>query len=325
MAWLAAAVALLALAGGGVVFWLLNREPSGTSGTQDTPKEEASAKKVPPRAKKKPAPPVQKDLDRVIVNSIGMKLVLVPAGKFLMGSPRSEPSHRDAEWPHHEVEITQPFYMGAHEVTQAQYEKVMGTNPSRYQKGNAGGPDHPVECVSWANAVAFCRKLTALPEERARNRRYQLPTEAQWEYACRGGPAATTDPFHYGKSLSSRQANINGNFPYASGELGPYKGRTEKAGSYRPNALGLYDMHGNVWEWCLDWYDPNYYKVSPKKDPPGPDSSPAKCHALRSGSWNDPGLTCRAAYRNPVAPPLHEGLIGFRVICLAGSTAGKSR
>jgi formylglycine-generating enzyme required for sulfatase activity len=180
-----------------------------------------------------------------------MKLVLIPAGKFKMGSPANEESRSEDE-EQHEVEITQPFYMGAYEVTQEQYEKVMRHNPSRFNKANGGGPTHPVENVSWEDATEFCKKLSALEKEQAAKRLYGLPTEAQWEYACRGGAREST-PFHFGRSLSSTQANFNGDYPYEGAPKGQYLVKTASVGSYKPNDFGLYDMHGNVWEWCADW------------------------------------------------------------------------
>ena len=231
-----------------------------------------------------------------------MKLVLIPAGKFIMGSPATEPERDDIETPH-EVEITRPFYMGVYEVTQQQWLKTMG-KPSKahFNATRGGGPDHPVEDLNWNEAVDFCNKLTALPEEKKAGRRYRLPTEAEWEYACRAG---SSTPFHSGKSLSSKEANFNGNFPYGGAEKGPYLRRTTKVGSYKPNAWGLYDMHGNVQEWCSDFYDPDYYKTGPKTDPKGP----------RRASWRQTTMTstasCAAAVgwtrRAGVVPPTASG------------------
>src|SRR6266851_1892108 len=144
---------------------------------------------------------------------IVMKLARIPAGKFLMGSPENEPGRQANEGPQHEVTITKPFHIGVYEVTQAEYEKVTGKNPSKFNKDNGGGPDHPVEMVSWDDAVAFCKKLSELSDEKKAGRVYRLPSEAEWEYACRAGTAWSA-PFHYGYSLSSHQANFDGENPY---------------------------------------------------------------------------------------------------------------
>jgi formylglycine-generating enzyme required for sulfatase activity len=258
-------------------------------------------------------------------NSIGMKLVLIPRGKFLMGSPKDEKDRNADEW-QHEVEISRPFYLGVYAVTQKQYKEVMGKNRSCFRADGGGKDkvkglvtdDFPVEQVSWHDAVEFCEKLSQLEKERRAKRTYRLPTEAEWEYACRAG---TTTPFHFGKSLSSRQANFDGNYPYGKATKGPYLGRTCAVGSYKPNAFGLYDMHGNVWQWCNDWYDKDYYKDSPEKDPPGADKDPPPGvvrdapRVLRGGSWHWHGIGCRAALRNREDPREWADFIGFRVAC----------
>ncbi len=253
--------------------------------------------------------------DREITNSIGMKLVLITAGKFLMGSPKDEKDRLPDE-EQHEVSITKPFYLGVYVVTQAEYEKVMGNNPS-YFSAKGGGKasvkdmdtgQFPVEQVSWDDAVAFCKKLSELPEEKKAGWVYRLPTEAEWEYACRAG---TKTPFHYGDSLSSKQANFSGGFPYGGADKGPFLMRTAKVGTYAANAFGLYDMHGNVWEWCQDWYDENYYKNSPKEDPPG--SAQTSDRVVRGGSWYFFGRFCRSAYRCRIEPGYRLNYLGFRV------------
>jgi formylglycine-generating enzyme required for sulfatase activity len=249
-------------------------------------------------------------LAKEITNSIGMKLVLIPAGKFMMGSPANEES-RKADEERHEVEITQPFYMGVYEVTQEQYEKVMGNNPSYFNKDKGGGPTHPVDTVSWEDAREFCKKLSESEKEQAAKRRYGLPTEAQWEYACRGG-AHESSPFHFGRSLSSTQAHFNGTLPYGGAPKGPYPQKTTSVGSYKPNDFGLYDMHGNVWEWCADWYDKDYYKNSPIQDPKGPENG--KLRVLRGGAWIEYGLFCRTAVRSRSDPGSRSSGKGFRVV-----------
>jgi formylglycine-generating enzyme required for sulfatase activity len=187
-----------------------------------------------------------------IVNSIGMKLVLIPAGKFLMGASWDEEGQVEDEY-QHEVEITKPFYMGVYEVTQEEYEKVMGSNPGWFSARGSGrdkvrGLDtdrFPVEMVSWEDAVEFCRRLSDLPDERNQARLYRLPSEAQWEYACRAG-ARESLPFRSGRSLSAEQANFDGNYPYGGAAKGKNLERPTTVGSYKPNHFGLFDMHGNV-------------------------------------------------------------------------------
>jgi formylglycine-generating enzyme required for sulfatase activity len=259
-----------------------------------------------------------KEPPREITNSIGMRLVLIPAGKFTMGSPATEKGRaKDEE--QHEVEIARAFYLGSHEVTQAEFEKVMGYNPSYFsaratdQKGapyldwsKPGGgrdrvkhlgstDDFPVENVSWGEAVEFCNKLSVLPVESEAGRKYRLPSEAEWEYACRGG-ASSYQVFHVGNSLSSVQANIRGTEPYGGAARGPWLQRTCKVGSYPPNGFGLHDMHGNVWEWCADTYAPD-----------------DQARVRRGGCWITPGALCRSAVRRRRVPDDRRFNLGFRV------------
>jgi formylglycine-generating enzyme required for sulfatase activity len=265
-----------------------------------------------------------KPAKKEIINSIGMKLVLIPKGKFTMGSPPGETGRRDDE-KQHEVEITRDFYLGVYEVTQKQYRTVMGHNPSyfsrdgtaskegEYKNGKpAGGKDKvkdfkdeeldefPVENVSWEDAQTFLKKLNALAAEKEKGRRYRLPTEAEWEYACRGG-AASSKAFHTGDALSSEQAN------FSDTKLG----RTEKVGSYKANAFGLYDMHGNVWEWCADWYGSDYYGKSPRRDPKGRDEGSDR--VCRGGCWYLSAWDCRSAFRIRFVPGRRVNDLGFRV------------
>jgi formylglycine-generating enzyme required for sulfatase activity len=263
------------------------------------------------------------DAAKEITNSIGMKLVLIPAGKFVMGSPVNE-VEREAGEEQHEVAITRPFYLGVHVVTQGQYEKVMGKNPSFFHPRNGGSLDHPVEQVRWGEARDFCSRLSALAEEKKAGRTYRLPSEAEWEYACRAG---TTTPFNAGEALSSKEANFNGNFPYGGAEKGPFLLRTAKVGSYPPNPWGLYDVHGNVLQWCNDWYDPDYYKKSPKENPKGPAKGVIPTGfdsnffvVVRGGSWLDEGRACRSARRFRLQQSDPYRWTGFRVAC---DVAGK--
>ncbi len=266
-----------------------------------------------------------------IENSVGMKLVRIGAGKFRMGSPATEeardPADKGSE-EQHDVEIAKPFYLGAHEVTQAQYQKIIGKNPSNWSPEGAGKVqkidtrDFPVESVSWEDAVKFCALLSELPAERKAGRVYQLPTEAEWEYACRGGPVSSPAPFHFLKpsaSLSFGQANFWAEHPYGGGAKGAWLQRTCRVGSYEPNRLELYDMHGNVWEWCADWYDKDYYRNSPLRDPQGPKASPENRRVLRGGSGWFSGAWCRAAMRNKSDPGERNFNVGLRVVFRPGA------
>ena len=188
----------------------------------------------------------------------------------------------------------------------------MGYNPAHFTKDKGGGPSHPVEHVSWEEAVEFCHKLSEKPEEKRLGRVYRLPTEAEWEYACRGG-APSPMPFHFGDSLFSAQANFDGNYPYGGASKGQYLGRTTAVGSYQANAFGLFDMHGNVWEWCADWF--GGYPSQALKDPTGPATGAHR--VLRGGSWNCSGHYCRSACRGHSDPGRRNFGIGFRVVCSA--------
>jgi formylglycine-generating enzyme required for sulfatase activity len=253
-------------------------------------------------------------LSRRVANSVQMTLSLIPAGTFRMGSPPNEPERGDDEGPQHEITILRPFYMSIYPVTQRQYEGVMGANPSYFNEAKGGGMYFPVERVSWDEAVEFCRRLSERPEEAAAGRVYRLPTEAEWEYACRAG---LPTPFSFGFVISSREANFNGNYPYGLAPKGPYLERTSKVGSYSPNPFGLYDMAGNVWEWCADYYDRAYYRASPRFDPPGPQAGSIR--VVRGGSCFNIGRFCRAAYRFGVRPTNRDIDVGFRVVMtLAG-------
>jgi formylglycine-generating enzyme required for sulfatase activity len=234
-----------------------------------------------------------------ITNSIGMKLVLIPKGTFTMG-PTIDEKELFGHEEQHEVTISQDYYLGVTEVTQAQYEKMMGKNPSYFQGAKVGNANTalPVENVSWDDAVEFCKKLSDLPEEKKAGRVYRLPTEAEWEYACRSGSKSA---YSFGESSKS---------------LGDYawfdqnsNGQTDPVGQKKPNAWGLYDMLGNVWEWCSDWYDE--YPKGAVSDPTGPIKGSVRVY--RGGSWSNVAVGCRSAYRRRSAPSLRGDHLGFRV------------
>ena len=242
---------------------------------------------------------LQSQPPKEITNSIGMKLVLTPKGTFMMGSPESEEARFEDET-QHEVTINKDYYLGVHEVTQAQYEKVMGTKPSSFQGDETKGSssNHPVERVSWEDAVEFCKKLSDLPEEKAAGRVYRLPTEAEWEYACRAGSKSA---YSFGESSKSL-----GDYAWFDGNS---NNQTHPVGEKKANAWGLYDMHGNVWEWCSDWYAD--YPKSAVSDPTGPKEG-SFC-VFRGGSWGREAADCRSAGRFWDDPSIRSLSIGFRV------------
>ncbi|MCL4204939.1 MAG: formylglycine-generating enzyme family protein [Pirellulaceae bacterium] len=248
-----------------------------------------------------------------VTNSIGMKLILIPPGEFMMGSSEQEADRVDNER-QHPVRLTEPYYLGVQEVTQGEYERVMGTNPSWFSRTGQGGNkvsgrdtrSFPVESVSWEAAVEFCVRLSRLAAEQKLGRVYRLPTEAEWEYACRAG---TTTPFHFGSQLDGREANCNGNYPYGTTVTGPFLMRATAVGHYGPNGFGLYDMHGNVWEWCRDWY--GNYATKQVDDPTGP--ALGGYRVVRGGSWDVYAAFCRSAVRNGYAMDFLSRDLGFRL------------
>jgi formylglycine-generating enzyme required for sulfatase activity len=257
---------------------------------------------------------------KVVENSIGMKLVRIDAGTFLMGSQGGE-LERNAQEHQHEVVISKPFYIGKFEVTQEEYEKIMGKNPAAFSKtgqhqNTVAGLDtrrFPIEMVSWHEAKEFCQKLT--DKERAMSRisstmAYALPTEAEWEYCCRAG---TQTPFAFGDTISTDQANYDGmQNVYGNGKPGKRLNRPVPVGSYPPNPWGLHDMHGNIWEWCEDGYTVDYYKTGPKQDPVNTNNGEQRL--LRGGGWGtNPGLT-RSALRGYNGVGTRYDYNGFRVV-----------
>jgi|GEM_PF-1924522 len=239
------------------------------------------------------------ELAKSLTNSIGMKLMLIPKGSFLMGSPTSEVDRIDNET-QHRVTISKPFYMGATQVTQDQWKAIMGGNPSKF----TGEDKLPVESVSYEDAVGFCEQLSWRD-----GRTYRVPTEAQWEYACRAG---TETPFHFGKTITTAQANWNGNYPYNGGAKEEYRQKTTPVGIFDANPWGLYDMHGNVWEWCRDWYAA--YPKGNATDPVGPAKGVFRFwRVLRGGSWFNGAWRCRSASRGFFTPGSRNNNVGFRV------------
>jgi formylglycine-generating enzyme required for sulfatase activity len=235
-------------------------------------------------------------------NSVSLEMTAIPGGNFMMGSPKNELKRRDNESPQHQVTVPS-FFIGKYPVTQAQYQAIMGTNPSYFK-----GSNRPVEQVSWNNAVAFCEKLS-----QKIGKTYRLPSEAQWEYACRAG---TTTPFHFGKTITTALANYRGNYTYGQGPKGVSRKETREVGSFGvANNFGLYDMHGNVWEWCQDHWHGNYEGAPTDGSASLSVENNTNRRLLRGGSWDyRPGI-CRSAYRYVYNLAFYNVSIGFRVVC----------
>lgn len=227
--------------------------------------------------------------DKEVVNSVGMKFREIPAGRFRM----SKGSLSRDEQPHL-VSITDDYFIGTTEVTNSQWNKVMGANPSKWK-----APDGPVESVSWLDAVEFCKELSNLPEEIAAGRGYRLPTEAEWEYACR---AQKDSCYHFGNKTNLLDAY--GWFDENSGE------ESHAVGKKQPNQFGLLDMHGNVWEWCSDWYGALTQEY--RENPQGPDLG--RYRVYRGGGWNNIAWSSRTHFRYRALPSLKSPHIGFRVV-----------
>lgn len=318
-------VAMLVVAGGGALAWYLLDKPAGDILDPEgaKAKREAAAKKREERAERTEASKAKtpsKPRPRIITNSLEMKFAFLPAGKFRMGSPDGEKGRDSNEGPAHEVEITAPFYIGVHEVTQSEFAQVMGRNTSSFSfergnqerlKGVKNTLKFPVDSVTWTEANEFCLKLNDRIQERNAARVYRLPTEAEWEYACRAG---TTTATSFGDSLGPKQANFNGEQPYGEAPVGPNLDRTSVVGSYPSNDFGLHDMHGNLYEWCQDIFGP--YPAKGVKDPMGPEEGDYR--VLRGGSWHQAGQHCRSASRLPAEPSRQEWYIGFRVVIPGG-------
>ncbi|MDR3343665.1 MAG: SUMF1/EgtB/PvdO family nonheme iron enzyme [Treponema sp.] len=265
-------------------------------------------------------PPQQPPASRPPERPIPEGFVRIQGGTFMMGSAASEAGRNDDdEGPQHRVTVGS-FYMGKHEVTQREYAALMGTNPSRFK-----GDNLPVERVSWYDAVEYCNARSRTEgltlgytiSGSGNNRMvtwnrnangYRLPTEAEWEYACRAG---TTTPFSTGSTITTNQANYNGNYPYNGNVKGTYREKMTAVDSFAANAWGLYDMHGNVWEWCWDWY--GNYGGGAQTDPMG--ASSGSYRVVRGGSWNANGRYLRSAYRNYHTPSNRSHTLGFRLLC----------
>jgi formylglycine-generating enzyme required for sulfatase activity len=239
-------------------------------------------------------------------NDVKLEMVEIPGGEFMMGALTMERESMDCERPQHLVEIPS-FYMGRYPVSQAQYEAMMHRNPSYFK-----GKDLPVENVTWKDAQDFCRRLNE-----KKKGKYGLPSESQWEYACRAG---TTTPFYFGETISTDVANYRGDYTYGDGVKGKILHKTTPIGSLGvANSFGLYDMHGNVWEWCEDtWH--YTYSGAPSDGSAWIDEDFNKDHILRGGSWLDIPHVCRSAHRYRCNAGGRNSYIGFRVVYAAART-----
>ncbi len=230
---------------------------------------------------------------------VSLDLILMPGGSFMMGDDK----HHQDEQPIHQVMVS-PFLMGKYPITQAQYRLVMGAD-----LGSGLGADYPIEQVNWHDALAFCTKLSDQTGQQ-----YRLPSEAQWEYACR---ANTTTAFHFGSTITPDLVNYHGEYPYNGAAPGENRGQATPVGTFPPNGFGLYDMHGNVWEWCLDEYQPNY-QTTPVDDSAVVDSdSPNPKRVMRGGAWDYVAKGCRSAVRCSLDATLRMPGCGFRVVLTA--------
>jgi formylglycine-generating enzyme required for sulfatase activity len=278
-----------------------------------------------------PKPSQHQSFTEDLGNGVTVEMIAIPGGVFTMGAPTTEAESYDNERPQHRVTI-QPFFMGKYAATQAQWKAVaklpkikydLNPDPS-YFKGN----NRPVEKVSWREAVEFCARLS-----KKTGRNYCLPSEAEWEYACRAG---TTTPFHFGQTITTDQVNYNGNYTYGNSRKGKYRQETTDVGSFPPNAFGLYEMHGNVWEWCADpWHDsykgaPNDGRVWDEKDNDNryqnsmdlleKSGNDDRSRLLRGGSWSGLPRYSRSAFRSYFAPVIRDLNYGFRFVCVAAWT-----
>jgi formylglycine-generating enzyme required for sulfatase activity len=250
-------------------------------------------------------------------DGVKLTLMVMPAGEFLMGAPDDEPESGNNERPQHRVSVPQ-FLMGRYPVTQAQWRSVAGY-PQEVQELNSDpsdsnfkGDDRPVENVSWDDAQEFCRRLSTKS-----GKTYCLPSEAQWEYACRAG---TTTPFHYGEIITPELANYDGNHTYNDSPEGEYRESTSEVGLFSANDWGLHDMHGNVWEWCEDdWH--GTYEGAPSDGSAWVDTGRESANRLlRSGSWFNFPEDCRSACRYSRTRDYRYNCLGFRVSCVSPST-----
>ncbi len=243
-------------------------------------------------------------------DDISLEMVLIPGGSFEMGAAENELESNEDELPPHLVTVS-TFFMGRYPVTQAQWRAAAGFPKIELEiepdPANFKGDDRPVESVNWHEAVEFCQRLS-----RKTDRNYRLPSEAEWEYACRAG---TKTPFHFGETITTELANYDGNYVYGKETKGEYREQTTAVGQFGiANNFGLCDLHGNVWEWCADpWHD--NYEGAPADGSVWEEGGDDSRRLLRGGSWNDDPRYCRSAYRSYDSSVDLSSSIGFRVVC----------
>jgi eukaryotic-like serine/threonine-protein kinase len=236
-------------------------------------------------------------LTESLSEGITLDLVSIPGGTFMMGDRR----HHQDEQPIHQVTLP-PFYMGKYPITQAQYRSIMGEH-----MGVGGGANYPIEHINWDDALEFCSKLS-----HQTGQQYSLPSEAQWEYACR---ATTTTAFHFGDIITPDLVNYNGDYPYQGAPTGENRAQATPVGSFPPNTFGLYDMHGNVWEWCLDEYQPNYLGAPTDGSALVSTTSAGDLkRVMRGGAWDYVAKGCRSSVRCSLAPTIRMAGCGLRVV-----------
>ncbi len=283
--------------------WTLGREAflKASSRCEGRLAEEASSICVRAFGQKRVAEPQAGERKVLTIKGVDFAFRWCPSGTFMMGSPWSEAERCDVEM-RHEVALTKGFWMLETSVTQGQYGAIAGSNPSHFKSGD----NYPVENVSWFDSQSFCDSLNALGVAPA-GFAFRLPTEAEWEYACRAG---TATPYFWGSTLNGDKANCDGNYPYGGVSKGRYWDKTSSVGSYTPNGWGLYDMHGNVWDWCADWF--GAYSAGSQTEPTGPSSG--SCRVLRGGGWFNRAKNCRSAYRRANDPTYRCNSFGFRLV-----------